>query len=77
MNEPPSIIIVTNNVKIVNNTVNNVTNNFIVVPNKRRTVPVIYARPRPGLVQTMIEAVKALTRKKPPPGEEDELLRSV
>jgi len=77
MSEAPNIIIVTNNVKIVNNTVNNVTNNFIVVPSQRSGAPIIYDPPRTGLVQTMIEAVKALTRKKPPPSDEDELLRSV
>jgi len=77
MSEPPKIVIVTNNVKIVNNTVNNVTNNFIVVPSQRSGAPVMYDPPRTGLVQTMIEAVKAITRKKPPPSDEDELLRSV
>jgi len=77
MSDPPKIVIVTNNVKIVNNTVNNVTNNFIVVPSQRSGAPVMYDPPRTGLVQTMIEAVKAITRKKPPPSDEDELLRSV
>jgi len=77
MSEPPNIVFITNNVKIVNNTVNNVTNKFIVMTNERDVAPIVYCPPRVGLLQTMIEAVRALTRKPPPPDEADELLRSV
>lgn len=73
----PVFISITNTYNTVNRTVNTTTNNFIVVVDERGDAPIVYRPPRIGLIQTAIEAIKALTRKKPPPSDEDELLRSV
>lgn len=73
----PVYISITNTYNTVNRTVNTTTNNYIVVVDKRDDAPIAYRPPRVGFVQGAIEAIKALTRKKPPPSDEDELLRSV
>jgi len=78
MSDERPIVIINNTYNTVNRTVNITTNNFFVVTDERDRRPILYRCPqRVSFVNTMIEAIKALTRKKPPPGDEDELLRSV
>lgn len=77
MSDERPVVIITNTYNTVNRSVNITTTNYITVVDKRDDAPIVYRPPRAGLIETAIEAIKALTRKKPPPDDEDELLRSV
>lgn len=77
MSDGPIIVTINNVTNNNNRTYNSITTNYIVKVDKRDDAPIIYRPPRVGIIQSAIEAIKALTRKKSPPIDEDELLRSV